>query len=49
MYDNILNRSLRFIGNVSERARHIIEQVCYTKISLKYLILLFLVIKKKSE
>ncbi len=28
MYDNILNRSLRFIGNVSERAKNVIEQVC---------------------
>ena len=27
MYDNILNRQLRFIGNVSERARNLIEQV----------------------
>ena len=27
MYDNILNRPLRFIGNVSERARNLIEQV----------------------
>jgi serine/threonine protein kinase len=27
MYDNILNRPLRFIGNVSERARNLIEQL----------------------
>ena len=27
MYDNILNRSLRFIGNVPDRAKHLIEQV----------------------
>ncbi|CAF3645275.1 unnamed protein product [Rotaria sordida] len=27
MYDNILNRSLRFIGNVSDRAKNIIEQL----------------------
>ncbi|CAF0921870.1 unnamed protein product [Rotaria sordida] len=27
MYDNILNRPLRFIGNVSERARNFIEQL----------------------
>ncbi|CAF1506079.1 unnamed protein product, partial [Adineta ricciae] len=27
MYDNILNRPLRFIGNVSERARSLIEQL----------------------
>jgi serum/glucocorticoid-regulated kinase 3 len=27
MYDNILNRSLRFIGNVSERAKNVIEQL----------------------
>jgi len=29
MYDNILNRPLRFIGNVSERARNLIEQVLF--------------------
>ncbi|CAF1553285.1 unnamed protein product [Adineta ricciae] len=27
MYDNILNRSLRFIGNISERAKSLIEQL----------------------
>ncbi|UJR16199.1 hypothetical protein I4U23_003109 [Adineta vaga] len=27
MYDNILNRTLRFIGNISERAKHLIEQL----------------------
>jgi serine/threonine protein kinase len=27
MYDNILNRSLRFIGNISDRAKNLIEQL----------------------
>ena len=27
MYDNILNRPLRFIGSVSDRAKTLIEQV----------------------
>ena len=27
MYDNILNRSLRFTGTISERAKNLIEQV----------------------
>lgn len=52
MYDNILNRQLRFIGNVSERARNLIEQVIddrTKKTTNEEIIFNCLVIEKNSQ